>query len=440
VAATLVESGVFDTYVVYERPGGLCFAADPAVQVTLRGQRILRTVAGETREWPCADRPFQRVGAVLNAELAANRTAYGYAAFELASPAPLGDTDDVLFDAIVPETEVVATGRELVVRCGSEVRLALVTELVRAAGAGWDRFDAPARPADIDTVASRAAYEALVADAVAEIRRGELDKVILSRGVPCPFEVDLLRTYLRGRRHNTPARSFLLRLGQVRALGFSPEIVVTVGADRTVTTEPLAGTRAFGAGGAMDAELRADLLSDPKEVYEHAVSVRTALDELRQVCVSGSIALDDFMGVRERGSVQHLASSLRGTLRPRLSGWDVFDAVFPAVTASGIPKRQAYGLIRRFEPEPRRMYGGAVFAAAADGSLDSALVLRALIDDGRGPRLRAGAGIVGTSSPAREYVETCEKLRSVAEHLVPLVPEEQAEDRRVGMTAERGVR
>ncbi len=56
--------------------------------------------------------------------------------------------------------------------------------------------------------------------------------------------------------------------------------------------------------------------------------------------------------------------------------------------------------------------------ASADGTLDAALVLRALIDEGAGPWLQAGAGIVGSSSPAREYAETCEKLRSVAQHLV----------------------
>jgi anthranilate/para-aminobenzoate synthase component I len=58
-----------------------------------------------------------------------------------------------------------------------------------------------------------------------------------------------------------------------------------------------------------------------------------------------------------------------------------------------------------------------VFTADADGSLDAALVLRTVFQrDGRG-RLRAGAGVMGQSTPEREWEETCEKLRSVAPHL-----------------------
>ncbi|MDQ1021176.1 anthranilate/para-aminobenzoate synthase component I [Streptomyces afghaniensis] len=58
-----------------------------------------------------------------------------------------------------------------------------------------------------------------------------------------------------------------------------------------------------------------------------------------------------------------------------------------------------------------------MFTADADGSLDAALVLRTVFQrDGRG-WLRAGAGVMGQSTPEREWEETCEKLRSVAPHL-----------------------
>ncbi len=50
--------------------------------------------------------------------------------------------------------------------------------------------------------------------------------------------------------------------------------------------------------------------------------------------------------------------------------------------------------------------------------MDAALVLRsAYRRDGR-TWLRAGAGIVGQSTPEREFEETCEKLESVARYLV----------------------
>lgn len=149
-----------------------------------------------------------------------------------------------------------------------------------------------------------------------EIRARLLRKVILSRTVEVPTPVDMVGTYLAGRRGNTPTRSFLLDLGGVCATGFSPEIVVSVDADRNVGTQPLAGTRALGGGEAADLSRRDDLLSDAKEIYEHAISVKVAYDELVPLCDPGTVMVTDYMSVKPRGSVQHLASSLVGGSRP----------------------------------------------------------------------------------------------------------------------------
>jgi anthranilate/para-aminobenzoate synthase component I len=95
-----------------------------------------------------------------------------------------------------------------------------------------------------------------VADAVADIHAERLQKVLLSRVVPIAEELDLAATFEAGRRGNTPARSFLLRLGDLCAAGFSPETIVEVAADGTVSTQPPAGTRALSEDTAMDLKLR----------------------------------------------------------------------------------------------------------------------------------------------------------------------------------------
>lgn len=139
------------------------------------------------------------------------------------------------------------------------------------------------------------------------------------------------------------------------------------------------------------------------------------------MCQPGTLVVDEFMAVLERGSVQHLASRVSGRLALGHDGWDALAAVFPAITATGVPKAAAFAAIRSYEPEPRGLYSGAVISADADGSLDAALVLRTAFQrDGR-TWLRAGAGIVGASRPERELEETREKLRSVSRFLVPAV-------------------
>jgi anthranilate/para-aminobenzoate synthase component I len=127
------------------------------------------------------------------------------------------------------------------------------------------------------------------------------------------------------------------------------------------------------------------------------------------------------MTVKERGSVQHLASRVSGQLAGGRHAWDAFGAVFPAVTASGVPKDAAYASIRSHETEMRGLYSGAVLTVEQGGAMDAALVLRAVYRQNGRTWLRAGAGIVGQSLPEREFEETCEKLGSVARFLVPAV-------------------
>ncbi|MEW2547697.1 salicylate synthase [Streptomyces sp. NPDC047002] len=407
-AARLAASGLFAQYVVYEREGCCHVAGDPLAHLRVDA-RAVHTATGPV---PWRGAPWAALSAAVRVSPVADAHAYGWLSFELAGGAA-PDDDTVLAHLIVPATELTITRRGIGIRTTDPA----LPGRLRAALAG----PAPAAPAPkpVDVEAPDDTYRTRVAHAVAEIRKGALDKVILSRTVDVPYPVDMPATYAAGRLANTPARSFLLDLGGTQAAGFSPETVVEAPGDGTATTQPLAGTRALTGDEDTDAALCAELHRDPKEVYEHATSVRLAVEELTSVGALHTTRVGEFLTVKRRGSVQHLASRVTTDLAADRTAWDALGAVFPPVTASGIPKRAAYRLIGELEDEPRGLYAGAVLRAGADGSLDAALVLRAVYQrDGRA-WLRAGAGIVGASRPEREYEETCEKLRSVAPHVVP---------------------
>ncbi|MFJ9615320.1 salicylate synthase [Streptomyces noursei] len=400
--ARLVRSGLFDPYMVYESSADWSLAGGILASVRLSGQEA---------------RDLSHVGARLAGVPVAGWRAYGWAAFELGAVLAGADPDatDTLLHLIVPMDEVRTDGTDVLIRCLDPERLELLADLVRAGGAA-----SPPEPASriVLPLQDTGNYRAAVAAALAQLQgKGPLEKVILSRRVPVPTEVDLVASYVAGRRANTPARSFLLDLGGIQAAGFSPETVAEVTADGRVTTRPLAGTRARTGTAADDARLRADLLGDPKEIHEHAISVKLALEDLGAVCDDTTIS--EYMTVLDRGTVQHLASTVTGRLRPGHGPWDAFAALFPAVTASGIPKAPAYPLIRALEGKPRGLYAGAVLTCDADGTLDAALVLRSVFRLNGQCWLQAGAGVVRQSRPEREHEETCEKLRSVACCLVP---------------------
>lgn len=419
VAARLAGSGLHASYVVYESGGQWSYAGGAWAELTLDRTSARLVQEGRPGTFlPWDGRPLHSVATLLDELEIRDWRAYGWAAFELsyAKGGALDHAgDDRMLHLIIPRAEVRLAGDHAWLRASDTGTL---TELMAAVTEPAAVPEGQPRPLDVRGVDGEA-YRLAVKHAVEEINQGEMHKVILSRIVDVHQEIDLVATYLAGRKGNNPARSFLLSLGGMEALGFSPEIVCKVTPDGRVLSQPLAGTRALTPDLLRNETLRADLLGSAKEIYEHAISVKVGTDELAGICEPGSVEVPEFMVIRERGSVQHLASRVAGRLADGRRMWDAFGAVFPAVTASGVPKDAAYNAIRRHETEARGLYSGAVMTVDHTGELDAALVLRSAYRKGGRTWLRAGAGIVGQSTPEREFEETCEKLDSVARFLVP---------------------
>jgi salicylate synthase len=420
VVARLARHSEAETHFAYEKGGMWAFAIGRLAQITVDRTVVRMRGDGPERAVPWTERPLAAVAELLREVPVAEWRAYGIAGFELAyANAGLLDalSEDALLDLVVPETEVRIAKGSATIR---SVRPERLTELAAVLAEPVTEPRYRRLPIAIEPAGAAEEYQAAVASAVRDIHDGKLQKVILSRKVPLDagLGLDLVGSFVTGRRNNNPARSFLLHLDGLRAAGFSPETVVEVERDGRVLSQPLAGTRALGADAAQNEQLRNVLLTDSKEIYEHAISVKVACDELRDICQAGSVRVEEFMAIKERGTVQHLGSTVTGQLAAPYGPWDALATLFPAVTASGVPKRAAYECINAYEREPRGLYSGAVLTVDEAGELDAALVLRTLCQRDGISWLRAGAGIVGDSRPEREFQETCEKLLSVALNLV----------------------
>ncbi|KAF4458952.1 ADC synthase [Fusarium albosuccineum] len=314
-----------------------------------------------------------------------------------------------LLSLLVPRIEITLAQDRVTIKGDDAHEINTLYDLIRAPlEAGI-----PRPSADVNTLAQGDEYLKRVVDALSEIAAGKYEKVIASRAVELAEKFDVPGTLLRGRRSNTPARSFALSHEGFEATGFSPELVMLL-ADGKVTTEPLAGTRSREGSAAEVEKLRNDLVSDPKEIVEHVISVREAIEELNRVCAKDTVAVEDFMSIRPRGSVQHLGSRVAGSLAPGKDAWDAFNVLFPSITASGIPKLAALQAIQRLEPQPRELYSGAVLLIEGAGFFEATLVLRTIFQDASRRWLQAGAGVISQSIPEREFTETREKLASIA--------------------------
>lgn len=428
-AAQICENSFYKDYIMYENSGELSIGIGRFATVIATSDKVTVELMGKTSTFDNEDINITLHNAFMSIPLK-NWRAYGIANFGLAYHnygLPLTKEDKSLLKMFIPKLELRLKNGEISIRALDSEDLVKMNEFVEKLNQDIkkeyeleNRIE-KSKMIKVNILDEKSQYyKSIVKKAVEEIKNEKYEKVILSRKILIDKRLDIFGSYIAGRRINNPARSYVLNLQGLQVIGYSPETVAEVSKDRVVSTFPLAGTRAVGINEEETNKLKEELLRDPKEIAEHAVSVKLAYEELEKVCELNSVHVNEFMSVLKRGTVQHLASRLKGKLKKEYNEWHGFNALFPAVTASGIPKKKAIEAIEILEEEPRDLYSGSVLTYDNDGTIDAALVLRSIYQDDKNTWLRAGAGIVELSLPERELVETCEKLSSVSKKLIPL--------------------
>ena len=124
------------------------------------------------------------------------------------------------------------------------------------------------------------------------------------------------------------------------------------------------------------------------------------------------------MHIERFSHIQHIVSTVTGTMREDATAYDALRATFPAGTLSGAPKPAAMRIIDRLEPVRRGVYGGTVGYIDFAGDMDMAIAIRtAVLKDGTA-HVQAGGGVVADSVPTMEHRESQSKaaaaLRAVA--------------------------
>jgi isochorismate synthase len=271
--------------------------------------------------------------------------------------------------------------------------------------AGAERFE-------VEDVLPSEDWRELVAEAAADVRRGVFEKVVLARAVRARGDGALPpECVLAGLRVSYPSCAiFGLEGGDGCFVGASPERLVRL-RDGLVEVSSLAGTIRRGATSREDDALGAELLSDPKNREEHAVVVRTLLEEL-----GGAVEAIDapseprLMRVR---NVQHLHTPIRGRLAAGASLLRVVERLHPTPAVGGRPRAEALRFLRQRERLDRGWYAGPVGWIDAAGEGELVVALRSALLRGVEATLFAGCGIVADSDPASEHAESLLKLRPI---------------------------
>ena len=256
----------------------------------------------------------------------------------------------------------------------------------------WEEIKTPWQ-----TSCDRASYIDYVNEIKEEIASGGVYQVNacyeLSNGLSQPVE-SLLGLFSEITKKNPAPFAQYLRLPEIEIASATPERLISR-AGSEISTSPIKGT------------IRSDQDSfGEKDRAENLMIVDLMRNDLGKICESGSVAVSELFRVEKHPGLSHLVSDVRGSLRPRSTWGEIFQALTPAGSVSGAPKSSALRIIQKHEGKKRGPYCGAIGWVHGDQAELAVGIRTFWRADKDVLHFGTGAGITWASDASAEWEET----------------------------------
>ena len=258
-----------------------------------------------------------------------------------------------------------------------------------------------------------AEYSDAVEDVRDAIERGDVYQVNLVQHLQAPFAGDPEELAARLARLR-PLHPDPFGTDRWAVVSASPELFLARRGE-TIRTMPIKGTRPLG-----EAE---ELRESEKDAAEHVMIVDLERNDLSRVCVAGSLRWPELMTTRELAGVEHMVSTVEGTLREGIGLAEIFEATFPGGSVTGAPKIAAVDLVAELEPVGRGASMGALGRVYGNGDFELALTIRTFAIADGSIHLWVGGGVVWDSEPAAEVEESWTKAAPLLASVGSRLPE-----------------
>ena len=327
------------------------------------------------------------------------------------------------FYFVVPEFELLRQGREsrfvfnIVCQSGDSCET-LIGKLLRSLEAIVFEDGVGQMPVDSAVIKTirrsdlpdKSQWQRNVNDAVKDISRKDLEKVVLARKVvfETAEDVDAIGLLRQVKNDNTPTYNFCIQpqVG-VAFIGSSPECLYKIDGSR-IYSEAVAGTCPSGVTSQERQSFRESMQRSPKEQAEH----KYVFDDVKAglACVCNEVEVVSEKDILTLSHVQHFRSTFAGKARNSIHTCDIIEALHPTSAVNGFPRDRALEAIGKYESFSRGCYGGPVGWIGRD-SAEFAVGIRSGLVEEKRILLFAGAGIVSASEAEMEWDETENKLR-----------------------------
>jgi isochorismate synthase len=302
-----------------------------------------------------------------------------------------------------PQVLLVADGNSLLVFCADAGLRRELVQRLKLAAPGPLLLEG-CHPDLVETqLDCREAWRSRVERALTGIRRGSLEKLVVSRRLVFgsdrePFS-PRASAWQVGRAIGRTGFSVSTDGGKSVFIGATPETLLKV-EDGTVTTHALAGTRERSA-------TLEEFLASSKLAEEHTFVSDGLVGKLRPFV---SNLRPGPLRVRRSGSVAHLETPLAGDLRQGVDPLQILSDIHPTAAIGGLPQRAAQQALRQIEPYSRGWFAAPLGWLAGNTNMHSAIAIRSLWVSAERAVALAGAGIVRESVAEEEWLETEDKF------------------------------
>lgn len=321
--------------------------------------------------------------------------------------------DDLLF--FVPE--VVCKVEDHLLTIWSNDDPAVIFQSIQSASTAPSHIKTS--PAQILSRFSREDYIQTVQHLLHHIHRGDAYELNFCQEFFAE-EVDLDPLKIYQSLMNVSATPFaaLYRNGDRYCCCASPERYLKRKGNR-ILSQPIKGTaKRFLQDAAADQTSKAELLSSEKERSEHVMVVDLVRNDLSRVAASGSVKVEELMGMYSFPQVHQLISTVVGETDTGMENESIIQATFPMGSMTGAPKKKVMELIEQYERTRRGLYSGAIGYIEPNGDFDFNVVIRSILYNSakRYVSFSTGSAITSQSDPVAEYEECLLKaaaMRSV---------------------------
>lgn len=248
-------------------------------------------------------------------------------------------------------------------------------------------------------------FEELVTNGIQAIKKGNFEKVVLSRKIEIPNQLAVLETFQELLVAYPTAFRYLFFHPNVGIwLGATPEQLVKI-SDNRFETMALAGTQLYSE----------NVVWETKEIEEQQFVTNYILAKVKDK--ANLVNVFEVQTVKA-GNLAHLQSLISGELTNDFQALELIESLHPTPAVCGLPKKNAIDFIAKNEGYDRKYYTGFLGEFQMNNQTDLFVNLRCLELEKSTTNIYVGCGITKDSIPEKEFIETENKSMTMKNILV----------------------